>query len=142
MKSQEQMFEEATRALMKMPEGAEKSSLAFDLFGKAGQELMPLLNGTAEEMDGLRQNAHDMGLVLSDDAIDAGAQFTDTMDDVKRSLGAVVANIGVELMPMFQTFLDWVLDHMPEIQAVIKKVFENIGKFVKVVIDIFQNYLL
>lgn len=142
MKSQSDMFDEAARALMQMPEGAEKSRLAFDLFGKAGQELMPLLNGTEEDMDALREAANEMGLVLSDDAIDAGAQFQDSMDDVKRSLGAVTDNIGAELMPMFQTFLDWIIDHMPEIQKIIKLVFEKIGNFVKVAVDIFNTVLM
>lgn len=142
LKSQEVMFEETAKKLMQMPEGAEKSALAFDLFGKAGQELMPLLNGSAEGMDELRKAANDMGLVLSDEAVDAGAKFTDTMDNVKRSLGSVVANIGVQVMPMFQTFLDWVMDHMPEIQEVVTKVFEYIGIFVNVVIDIFRDYLI
>lgn len=142
LKSQEVMFDEVAKKLMEMPPGAEKSALAFDLFGKAGQELMPLLNGTAENMDELRQKAHDMGLVLSDDAVDAGAKFQDSLDDVKRSLGAVATNIGTELMPMFQSFLDWIMDHMPEIQAVIKIVFEKIGEFVTVAIYIFKDHLL
>lgn len=142
LKSQEQMFEESAKALMALPEGAEKSALAFDLFGKSGQELMPLLNGTAEDMDALRQAANDMGLVLSDDAVDAGAQFQDSLDDVKRSLGSVVANIGVEVMPMFQTMLDWIVSHMPEIQAIMKVVFENIGKFINIAVDVFTKFLL
>lgn len=142
LKSQEVMFEEAAKALMELPPGAEKSALAFDLFGKAGQELMPLLNGTAEDMDALREAANDMGLVLSDDAVDAGAQFQDSLDDVKRSLGSVVSNIGVEVMPMFQTMLDWIMSHMPEIQAVMKVVFENIGKFINIAVDVFTDYLL
>lgn len=142
LKSTEQMFEESAKALMAMPDGAEKSRLAFELFGKAGQELMPLLNGSAEGMDELRKAANDMGLVLSDEAVDAGAKFTDTMDNVKRSLGSVVANIGVKVMPMFQVFLDWVLDNMPEIQRIIGIVFDAIGVFVNVVIDIFKDFLL
>lgn len=142
LKSQEQMFEESAKALMTMPEGAEKSALAFDLFGKAGQELMPLLNGTAEDMDALRQQAHDLGIVLDDETIIAGAAFTDSMDNVKRSLGSVVTKVGAEVMPIIQKGLDWVMDHMPEIQQVIGVVFENIGKFVTIAVDIFSSYLL
>lgn len=142
LKTQEQMLDEAAKALMKLPEGSEKSRLAFELFGRAGQELMPMLNGSAEGMDELRQAAHDMGLVISDEAVDSGVLFTDTMDNVKRSLGAVFTNIGVQLMPMFQTLADWILDHMPEIQEFTTKAFEMIGKFVTATVDIFTDYLL
>jgi len=142
MKSQEEMFEETAKALMAMPEGAEKSQLAFELFGKAGTELMPLLNGSAEGFDELKQAAHDMGLVMSDEAIDAGVLFTDSLDNVKRSLGGVVANIGVELMPMFQKMMDWVMENMPQIKETMKVVFEKIGEFVNIAIAVFRDHLL
>ncbi len=142
LKSQEQMFEEVAKKMMQMPEGAEKSQLAFDLFGKAGLELMPMLNSTADNFDDLKQKAHDMGLVLSDESIDAGVKFTDTLDNVKRSLGSVMTQIGVKVMPIIQELLDWVLEHMPEIQEVIGVVFEKIGEFVNVAIEIFKEHLL
>lgn len=142
MKSQEQMFEETAKALMKMPEGAEKSQMAFDLFGKAGLELMPMLNAGADSFDELSQRAHDLGFVMSDEAVTAAAQFNDSMDDVKKALGGAMTKIGTEVMPIFQIMLDWILAHMPEIQVVIQKVFEYIGIFVMAVVDIFTDYLI
>lgn len=136
MKSQEEMFEESAKSLMKMPEGAEKSALAFDLFGKAGQELMPLLNGTEEGMDELRQSAHDMGLVLSDEAVDAGAEFTDAMDNVQRMLASVTTTVGVKLMPVIQSFLEWVMQYMPEIQATFSFVFGIMETLVTGFVDV------
>ncbi len=130
MKSQEQVFEETVRALQGMPEGAEKSRLAFELFGKAGTELMPMLNSSSESIDELKQKANDLGLVISDDAVDAGVIFTDTLDSLKRSFGAVATNIGATLMPMFITLADWIILHMPEIQAVIQAFFDNIKLFI------------
>ncbi len=126
MKSQEQVFEETVRALQGMPEGAEKSRLAFELFGKAGMELMPMLNGSAESIDELKKNAHDLGLVISDEAVDAGVLFQDTMDDLKRSLGAVVTNLGASVIPMFQKLAEWIKLNMPEIQAMIRKLFDGV----------------
>lgn len=126
LKSQDQMLEETIKALQQMPESAEKSKLAFDLFGKAGTELMPLLNDTSASMDALRSKAHDLGLVMSDDAVDSGVLFQDTMDDLKKSLGTVMTKIGVEFMPIFQGLADWIILHMPEIQEVMGKVFDFI----------------
>ena len=142
MKNQDQMFEETAKALMGLPEGAEKSQLAFELFGKAGQELMPMLNGTAEDMDALKDKAHELGFVMDEESVKTSAAFKDSMDDIKKAMGGAIAKIGVELMPMFQSMMDWVMAHMPEIQAVIKKVFEVVADVVKVAIDIFTNYLL
>ena len=142
VKDQETVFNEAVVALQGMENGTEKAKLANELFGGSGKELMPLLNGTTEGMEELRQAANDMGIVLSDDAVASGAAFTDTMDNVQKSLGAVGAKVGVAVMPIIQNLLDWVLAHMPEIQAVTGAVFGFIGDAVTTVTDVFETYLM
>ncbi len=99
MKNQEQVFEEVVSKMQKIPEGAEKSRLAFELFGKAGLELMPLLNSTGGTVEDLKKKAEELGIVLSDEAIDAGVKYTDTMDQLKRSLGGVATQVMATLMP-------------------------------------------
>src|SRR5690606_14737850 len=117
---QETLFNEVMVALQNMEDGTEKARLANELLGRSGSELMPLLNGAAGSIDAMKQQARDLGLVISDDAVDAGVLFTDTMDQMKRSLGAVFTQIGAAVIPIFQKMADWILDHMPQIQAVFK----------------------
>lgn len=142
LRSQEEVFEDVVRKMQEMPEGAEKSQLAFELFGKAGLELMPLLNSTGGSVDELKQKAADLGIVLSDDAIDAGVQFTDTMDQMKRSIGAMGTEIGVAVMPIVQQAAGWVIDHMPQIREVAGAVFTAVGDFVTTAVDVFKTYFL
>lgn len=127
LKTQEQMFEETVKALQAMPAGAEKSRLAFELFGKAGTELMPLLNSTGGSVEELKAKASELGLVISDEAVDAGVKFTDALDQMKRATGAVFTKIGVALMPLMQQFSEWIIQHMPQIQFVFSTVFRVIG---------------
>lgn len=82
--TQEGAFETVVDAFQKMPQGARKSALAIQLFGKNGQTLMPLLNTSSEAMDDLRKNTERLGFVMSDSMIDAGVKFGDTLDDLKR----------------------------------------------------------
>lgn len=126
LKDQETMLNEALYALAGMENGTEKARLATELFGKAGVEMMPMLNGGAEGMKALTDRAHELGLVVSDEAVTAGVVLGDTIADVQQSFGAIVNKIGVEVMPIIQTLLDWVLSYMPEIQAVIKVCFDAI----------------
>ena len=135
LKSQEQLFNETFLALSKMENETERTSLASQLLGRSAQELAPTLNSGAESMEELRLRAHELGLVLGDDAIDAGVVFGDTMDDLKKSFGAVATSLGVEVMPMFQSLADWVLSHMPTIQAVISRVFDFVAVLVRGFID-------
>lgn len=130
LRSQEQVFEDTVRALQRMPDGAEKARLATELFGRSGQELMPLLNGAAGGVDELMKKAHELGLVLNDETVDAGVKFTDTMDQAKRAVGAIFTQVGVALMPMFQRLAEWVFTHMPEIRAVVTQVFGAIAQAV------------
>lgn len=142
MRAQEDVFNDTVMALTKMPEGAEKSRLAFELFGKAGMELMPLLNSTSEDVEFLKDRAHELGIVLSDDAVDAGVKFQDTMDDLKRTFGAVITNVGAELIPIFQGLADWVFDHMPQIQKIVHTAFDVIKKIVTTVYEIYRDNIL
>ena len=135
VKSQETIFNESVTALQGMKDGTEKAALAQQLFGRSGMELMPLLNGTADSVEDLKKKANDLGMVLSDDAIKAGVEFTDQLDTMKRVLGGVVSEIGVELMPIFTEMMDWVMRNMPTIKRVVKQAFDAIAKSVKWVID-------
>ncbi|QOR34445.1 phage tail tape measure protein [Clostridium sp. 'deep sea'] len=130
IKSQEQVFNEAISSFQKMSDGIEKADLAQQLFARSGQELLPLLNSSSEATELLKQQANEMGMVLSDDAVDAGVKLTDTLDTMKRSIGAVFTKIGVALMPMIQSFSEWVITNMPQIQAVFSTAFTIIGGFV------------
>ncbi|WP_297637244.1 phage tail tape measure protein [uncultured Clostridium sp.] len=140
LKSQEQVFEESVKKLQEMEDGTEKAALASKLFGKAGQELMPLLNGAAGSVDEMKKKAHELGLVISDEAIDAGVKFTDTLDQLKRSFEAVVTNIGVAVMPMMQAFCDWIMQFMPEIQAVLSAFFKGVEFFVSLVVTAVTSF--
>lgn len=133
LKNQEEMMNESIMALAKMENGTEKARMATDLFGKAGMEMMPMLNNGAEGITQLKDRAHELGLVMSDESVSAGVLLGDTMDDVKDSFQAVATKIGVNVMPIVQKFLDFILDKMPLIQNVFGVVFSAIGNFVSFV---------
>ncbi|MBH1941632.1 hypothetical protein I5677_12085 [Mobilitalea sibirica] len=121
LKDQETMMFEAMTALQNMEDQTKKAALANDLFGKAGSEMMPMLNGAAGSIDKMRKQAHDLGLVLSDETVDGGVKFTDTVDQIKRSLGAMVSNLGASVMPLVQSFADFLLANMPMIQSLFQQ---------------------
>lgn len=97
--SQEEIFEKTVTALQGMEDGTAKAQLATDLFGRQAQDLMPLLNSTAESTAQLRQQANDLGFVMSDEAVSAGAKFSDTLDNLKKSVSGVANNMISDFMP-------------------------------------------
>lgn len=148
LRNQEDVFYEVISVLQGMENETERNALANDIFGKSASEMAPLLNAGAGSMEELRQKAHDLGLVLSDETVDAGVAFTDTQDQVKRALASVTTQLGAEVMPIINDFLQWVLSHMPEIQAVIKVAFDAIhvvvqavGKVISWLAGVFEKYM-
>lgn len=142
LKNQETVLYETLAALQKMPEGTDKARLANELFGRSGSELMPLLNSEAGSIEELTAQAHKLGIVMSDEAVDASVLFTDTMDSVKKSLGMVVTELGVAVMPMFQQFMDWVIENLPKIKEIFGVVFGVIKDVVMKVWETFELYVL
>lgn len=139
LKDQETMMWEAFSALQSCEDQTKKAALASDLFGKAGTELMPMLNGASGSIEEMKQKAHELGLVLSDDAIDAGVVFTDTVDQAKRSLGTLVAQVGVNVMPVIQQGLDYLIANMPEIQKRAQKAFTVLSTVVSATVKVFVS---
>lgn len=144
LRNEEDVLWDTIAAFQQMEDSTDKSRLAQELFGKQGQEIIPLLNGAAGSMEEMRQQAHELGLVLSDEAIDSGVVFTDTMDQVQRSLSAIMTNIGASVMPVIQSVLDWVIAHMPEIQAFLQATFDVFNTIVDGIVTavgwVFDNF--
>lgn len=133
MRNQEEVLKDVITAFQGMEDGAEKSRLAQELFGKQGQEILPLLNSEAGSFEKLVNQAHEYGLILDDEVVDAGVNFTDTLDSAKRAAGALGVSIGGKLMPIITDMLNKFIEHLPEIQEKIESVVNGIGKAINFV---------
>jgi hypothetical protein len=104
--SSEEKFEATVKALQGVSDETEKAALAQDIFGKSYQEMMPLLNQTAEETEAMKQQVHDLGGVMSEDAVKAGAQFQDSLQNLKTALTGAKNNLMGEFLPSLSTVMD------------------------------------
>lgn len=97
--SVEETFKKAIEALQGMEEGAEKTQLAVDLFGRSGQELLPLLNDEVGSIDELFQQFEDLGLIIDNETVKAGESLDDQITLLTEKVKMLGTSIGVELMP-------------------------------------------
>ena len=121
MRSQEDVLWDAISAFQGMEDSAEKSRLAQELFGKQGQEILPMLNAESGSIEEMRKQAHELGLVLDDEVIDSGVSLHDTMDKLTRSFSAIGAKLGGAVMPIVEKLANFLLDHMPEIESMVNE---------------------
>ena len=109
-KTPEEALNMTIRALQDMPAGADRTTAALKLFGKGAMELQPLLNKTSEETEGLKQRAHDMGLILGDEQIDNGLKFKSAMGKITDTLNGLKLQLSSSLVPAFADALTAFLD--------------------------------
>jgi hypothetical protein len=76
---------------------------------------------------------------MSDEVVNAGVVLGDTMDDVKQSLGMVVTELGVQLMPLVQMALNWVIKNMPVIKNTVSEAMNIVGTLIKGISPIVQG---
>lgn len=131
----EQAFERTMFALAEMEDGALKNSIGNDLLGKSYVELKPLLKEGADGMQALKDRAKELGIVLNEDAIAAGDEYGDTMDEFTASMEGVRNEIVVNLLPKLTDMLKWFIDNMPAIKENAGDVFGAIEKALKGIAD-------
>lgn len=119
--SREEAFDAVIKGMQGMEDSTERAALANDLFGRSGQELTALFNQTAESTEQLKNKAHELGMIMSDETIDSGVVFTDTIDTIKRSLSGAANSLGGTVLPIVLTVLNFIVERMPTIQALINQ---------------------
>lgn len=88
-----------------LPDGAEKSELAAQLFGsRLGANLIPLLNTGSQKFDELSEAAARTGNVFSDEATSGAAEFNDNLDSLKGTLTGVFNVAAQQLAPAFAAY--------------------------------------
>ena len=96
------VYFEALNALGQLENETQKEIIAQNLFGKSYQELIPLINTSAEEMDALKAEAHEMGAVMEEDAVNGLESFGDELESLKMGAQGMMGTISAAMLPTFQ----------------------------------------
>lgn len=121
-----------------MPGGIQKSTLAMKAFGKGGVEMIPLLNQGNDGLEEMFAKARDLGLVMSNENVEALADFGDATDDVKFAWQGFKNQIVTGLLPVIKplvtgfldglaSVVDWLARHQTEIAAVGHAIVETVS---------------
>ena len=99
LKQMDAILPEIANKFSQMEDGTVKAALAQQLLGRAGTELIPLLNDGAAGMAAAAK-ASRFGLVMSAEATQAAEEFNDRLDDLKQSMGGFANTVGQQLIPI------------------------------------------
>lgn len=102
----EAQFNKVIAGLQGVEDEAERSRLATELFGRGAMELGPLLNTSAEDTEAMRKQVHDLGGVMSDEAVKNSAAFQDSLQNLQYSMQGLTNNAVSEFLPSITTIMD------------------------------------
>lgn len=97
--SADQQFEAVVYALADMEAGAERTAAAQQLLGRAGMDMIPTLNQGSAAIAAQRQEAQDLGLVLSEETVKASAQLNDAITNLSAAFKGAAGNIVGSMLP-------------------------------------------
>lgn len=110
-------FDDAINQIMSLGTAEERSAMAADLFGeKIAYNLSPLIEQSGEDFDGLRNRAHELGLVMSETAVKTGVEYGDLSSDLKKSFEMLKTNLGSALFPVLNSVIKKFIEFMPTLQ--------------------------
>lgn len=90
--------------LRNMKDGAEKTRIEMELFGKTGYQLHGMLNMSAEAMKQVEDRARAMGLIINDEAAQKSASFNRQLKDMEQTGKRLAIMIGQELLPVVMEY--------------------------------------
>ena len=103
LKSTDAIMLEVADKFAKMPDGANKTAAAMALFGKAGADMIPLLNGGSKAIT-------DLTATMTGDFAKGADSLNDKLAALQGKLLQLGVNIGTALMPALNVIADLVMN--------------------------------
>lgn len=104
--NQQDLFEATIAGLQQVDDTTQRTYLAGQLLGRGATELGALLNTSAEDTQAMRDRVHELGGVMSDEAVKNSAAFKDSLQDLGTSFTGVKNSIIGEMLPSFTSVTD------------------------------------
>ena len=126
-----EVFKMIQERLREMKDGAEKTRVEMELFGRTGYQMHAMLNMSAEQMDKVAERAKAMGLIIDDETAAKSAKLNRELKDLENTGKRLAVSIGHELVPVFNDYAKGVLDVAKEFESMTAEQKEAIGGIVK-----------
>lgn len=127
-----------------MKDGAGKTAASMAVFGKAGADLIPLLNAGGAGLQQMMDRAKALGVTFDKDTAAAAEKFRDTLTMLGAAKDGLIVKLTAYLLPALQAFADRMLasasnvDKQNQKLSVLKSAFDLLARGVLLVSDNFK----
>lgn len=95
-----------------LEDGASKTSLAMEIFGKSGAEMVPLLSSGSEGIQELTELSEKLGIVIENETAAKAGQFNDTLELLQLGIEGVGMRASAKLLPTLNSLTGSFLESM------------------------------
>lgn len=110
IKSVSQILPDLAEKFSKMRDGPEKTAFAMQLLGRAGAEMIPLLNAGKAGLADMMAEAQALGLVIDEKTSKAAEAFNDNLTRLGRVKDGIVTQITARLVPALAALSQVMID--------------------------------
>ena len=129
LKTQNELFVETVQKLQKVTDETKRNAYASQLLGTTGEELIPILNMSAQELEALRLKAHETGSVMSDEAVNGFAEMNQANREIEQRFNAAKIQLATVLMPVLTEFFDLISSIPTPVLIIVSTIGALIGIF-------------
>ena len=101
-KDMDTLLREVSDGMAGLQSQSEKATVAANLFGRAGIQIVDILDNGGAAFDAYIDKAKAYGLVLSEDGIRKSEKFNDTLAFINRQFKTATAAISIAFLPILQ----------------------------------------
>ena len=104
--SQEELFNATITALQGVTDETQRTYLAGQVLGKGATELGALLNMSAEDTAAMKEQVHELGGVLSNEAVANAATFQDSLQNLQTAISGLSRGALAQFLPSVTNVMD------------------------------------
>lgn len=105
LRDAQDVFGDAIDALGAISNETERDAIAMTIFGRSARDLNPLIKAGSDGLRELAQEAHNVGYVMSEEALDALGAVDDQVQRMNRSGEALKNQIAVGMAPAVENLM-------------------------------------
>lgn len=127
IKSTDELFAELAGKFEQYADGPIKTADAIAFFGRAGNEILPILDKGAKGIDDLRKRSDELGFTLKGPAAESAEIFHQKWVDIQATWIGVKQTFAADLAPMLTTLTSYLLEANKNLD-IFNNAFKLIGK--------------
>jgi phage-related minor tail protein len=126
LKPTSQLFEEVAGKIAGIENPTARGAAAMNIFGRAGAELLPLLNQGSEGIKAMSKEADELGITISGKTAADSHKFEQTLGSIQGALTGASNAVLKEFLPSLQAFATFILNDLKDPSGIFRSIGQTI----------------